>query len=151
MEKQCYIISKVLIKEKDLFLVLRAQEEVSFSDTYQFREKIKSKKIFIKLYKKKMWWFPMVRSEIESKMRELFSPVSIIFEPVKHRAIKINCYFSIKKHSAYRSSYSESGKMKHRTFECYYCSNFYLKKHLRNSYKTEAEYLKFFTISSFKI
>ena len=78
--------------------------------------------------KEKFSGFPIVRSEIENKTKKLFLPVDIVFNPTKHRATKINCYFSSQKHFTYRSSYSEAYKIKHRrAFECYYCSNFYLK------------------------
>lgn len=72
-----------------------------------------------------------LKSEISDsfKVRQLFLSIDIIFEPVKHKSIKINCYFFTQKHLAYRGTYEEPDTVKHsRTFECYYCSNYHLKK-----------------------
>ena len=97
--------------------------------------------------------FPAVRSETENKTRQLFSPVGIIFDPVKHKAIKINYYVSTEKHLAYRTTYKEVGTVKHsKDFECYCCSNYYIKKsNTKNMSKNALEYLVFFTILTRRI
>ena len=43
--------------------------------------------------------------------------------------MKINCYFSTRKHLAYRKTFKEASAVKHsRAFKGYYCSNYYTKK-----------------------
>ena len=68
----------------------------------------------------------IVFKEYDKKEKKMFFPIHIIYEPVKHQKMEINCYFSNQKQLAYRSTYAEGGKLKDScTWECYYCSNYY--------------------------
>ena len=64
--------------------------------------------------------------------------IYVIFDTVKHKKIKIDCYFSTQKHLAIRIAFNKSDKMKHNEeYECHHCSKFYARKstyerHIKN-------------------
>ena len=76
---------------------------------------------------KKFSGYEIVTSECENEEKTLFTPTSILFDPVKHHKYKIDCYFSTEKHLVYRALMSggKSGTARHSgTFKCYYCSTY---------------------------
>ena len=67
--------------------------------------------------------FHIACMEYDKKARKKFSPTDIIYKPVKHQKIKINCYFSNQMHLAYRSTYTDDNKLKHGSaWHCLCCS-----------------------------
>ena len=76
--------------------------------------------------------FHIARFEAENEVRTLFSPIDIIYDPVKHFKIKINYIFSTNKCLAYRSTYNvdkKGKKIKHdKASQSYYCSNYYIRQ-----------------------
>ena len=72
--------------------------------------------------------------------------------------MKINCYFSTKKHLAYRKTFKASAVKHSRAFKGYYCSNYYTKKQktkkqtiMKNISKVALEYLVFHTILTLRM
>ena len=66
----------------------------------------------------------IMRIEAENKKEKMFVRIDIIYDLVKQRKIKINCYFSTNKQFAYIKSFNEGEKIRHRRgWRCHYCSN----------------------------
>ena len=76
--------------------------------------------------------FHIVRIEAENGISVIYYPIDIIYDPVKHFKIKINCFFSTDKRLHYRSTYNVNKKDKKikysKASQCYYCSNYYMRK-----------------------
>ena len=73
--------------------------------------------------------FNIVRLEHSKKIMQKFIPIEIIYKPVKNCNEIINCYFSNKINSAFRSTLSENGILRQGTaFQCHFCSNYYGRK-----------------------
>ena len=68
--------------------------------------------------------FNIVRLEYSKKIMQKFIPIEINYKPVKNCNEIINCYFSNKINSAFRSTLSENGILRQGTaFQCHFCSN----------------------------
>ena len=85
--------------------------------------------------------FTLVRLEFDNEIRKDFTPVDIIYKPVKKENEILNCFFTDKVHLAFRASYNETKKwksLKHScAFQCYFCSKFWIRKsrlecHIKN-------------------
>ena len=71
----------------------------------------------------------VVRVENERSIRKKFSPIDIIFKPVRKVTETIQCFFSTEIYLAYRTTFNESEKIRHGgARQCYCCSNFDGKK-----------------------
>ena len=75
--------------------------------------------------------FNIVRIEIDQKIRQNFSPIDILYKPVKKEDEVIDCFFTDKMSLTYRATYSTGNekKLKHScAFRCHFCSKFFLSK-----------------------
>ena len=76
--------------------------------------------------------FTLVRLEFDNEIRRDFTPVDLIYKPVKKENEILNCFFTDKLHLAFRASYNETTEwktLKHScAFQCYFCSTFWTRK-----------------------
>ena len=92
-------------------------------------DKQKMKKIVSSCIVEKHRGFDIVSIAYGRTQRTKFSPIDIIYKPVKKWNDIIDFYFSIDLASAYRAEYSTGKSLRHaRAYQCYYCSSYYIKK-----------------------
>ena len=73
--------------------------------------------------------FNIVRLEFNRKLRQKMSLIDIIYKRVKNETENIKCFFSKRINMAYRLTFNENKKIRHRTaFQCYFYSNYYGRK-----------------------
>ena len=124
-ENQCFQINRILNKNNFFLRVFELKEK--------FRALIKQdpKKNVIRDLSscifEKFNDFNIARLEFSKKLREKMSPIDIVYKPVKKETENVECLFSQKINTAYRTTFSENEKTRHgTTFQCYFCSNYYL-------------------------
>ena len=72
--------------------------------------------------------YNIISSEFSRKVRRHFTPINIIYKPVKKKNDKILCHSTTDTSKAYRSSCNSNGKIKHGfAYECFYCSKFFVR------------------------
>ena len=85
--------------------------------------------------------FTIVRLEFDNEIRKEFTPVDIIYKPVKKENALLNCFFTGKLHLAYKAVYNETTKWEKLrstcAFQCYFCGKFWTRKgklatHMKN-------------------
>ena len=129
-ENQCLTINRILSKNGLFLRVFKLKDKFHFL----IKQGPEKKNIIRKLSGciiEKFNGFTVVRIEFDRRLRQKFSPIDIIYKPVKKEDEIIECFFSEKMNLAYRTTYSEDKKMtlKHGTaFQCYFCSNYYCRK-----------------------
>ena len=70
--------------------------------------------------------YNIISNEFSRKVRRHFTPINIIYKPVKKKNDKILCYSTTDISKAYRSSCKSNGKIEHGfAYECFYCSKFF--------------------------
>ena len=127
-DDQCYTINHILNKY-NLFLRVYEQKEKFRYITNTEKDKRKIIREVSSCVKEKFNGFLIVRVDFDNEIQKNFSPIDIVYEPVKNQNEIINCYFTDKIHLAFRSTFSESGKIKHTSaFRCYYCTKFFSRK-----------------------
>ena len=139
-ENQCFKINTILNKYNMFLRVFELKNKFR----YLFKQNSKQKNILSEVsacVTERFNGFTTVRIEFDNKIRRNFTPVDIIYKPVKRENEILNCFFTQKLHLAYRTSYNETKKwetLKHScAFQCYYCSKFYTRKgkldiHMKN-------------------
>ena len=59
-----------------------------------------------------------MRIEFDNQIRRNFTPVDIIYKPVKRENEILNCFFTEKLHLAFRATYNETKVWKTLTSSC---------------------------------
>ena len=129
-ENQCQTINQILSENK---LFLRVYE---FKDKFRYltEDTADNKKIIRELsscINEKFNGSNIVRIEFDQKIRQNFSPIDILYKPVKKEDEIIYCFFTDKMSLAYRKTYSTGNekKLKHGcVFRCHFCSKFFCRK-----------------------
>ena len=139
-ENQCFKINTILNKYNMFLRVFELKDKFR----YLFKHNSEQKKIVNEVSAcviERFNGFTIVRLEFDNKVRQNFTPVDIIYKPVKRENEILNCFFTEKLHLAYRTSYNETKiwkTLKHTcAFQCYYCSKFWTQKgkldvHMKN-------------------
>ena len=130
-ENQCYTINHILNKN-NLFLRIFEQKDKFRYITNTEKDRKKIIREVSSCVKEKFNGFIVVRIDFDQKIRQKFSPIDIIYKPVKNQNEIINCYFTDKIHLAYRTTYSDSSKtnaIKHsNAFRCHFCTKFFCRR-----------------------
>lgn len=72
--------------------------------------------------------YEVVRHKSNRKMRRIFNPIDVIFEPVRHQKHK-TFFFFFYKTLVYKTSYSDHDKISSgNCYDCCHCSKFYIQK-----------------------
>ena len=129
-ENQCQTINQILSDNK---LFLRVYE---LKDKFRYltEDTADNKKIIRELsscINEKFNGFNIVRIEFDQKIRQNFSPIDILYKPVKKEDEIIDCFFTDKMSLAYRTTYSTGNekKLEHGcAFRCHFCSKFFCRK-----------------------
>ena len=103
-EKQCFPTNKFLLQEKFFFRVYKLKKKVMYLMHTSSQGNTIIGDLSCCINDKGSH---IVRTKTESKIRELYSPIDIIYDTVKHCKIKSNWFFSTKKHLVYRSTYNK--------------------------------------------
>ena len=127
-EDQCYTINHILNKF-NLFLRVYEQKEKFRYITNTEKDKRKIIREISSCVKEKFNGFIIVRVDFDNEIQRNFSPIDIVYKPVKNQNEIINCYFTDKIYLAFRTTYSEGEKIKHtNAFRCYYCTKFFSRR-----------------------
>ena len=127
-EDQCYTINHILNKF-NLFLRVYEEKEKFRYITNTEKDKRKIIREISSCVKEKFNGFIIVRVDFDNEIQRNFSPIDIVYKPVKNQNEIINCYFTDKIYLAFRTTYSEGEKMKHtNAFRCYYCTKFFSRR-----------------------
>ena len=135
-EDQCYTINHILNKN-NLFLRVYEQKEKFRYITNTLKDKKKIIREISYCVKEKFNGFIIVRVDFDQEIQKDFSPIDIVYKPVKKENETIDCFFTDKIHLAFRTTFTEGEKTKHTSaFRCYYCTKFFsrkerLEKHLK--------------------
>ena len=139
-ENQCFQINTILSRH-DMFLRVF---ELKDKFRYIIKQNSEEKKFFNELYAcvvERFNGFTIVRLEFDNEIRKEFTPVDIIYKPVKKENAILNCFFTDKLHLAYKAVYNETtkwDKLKSTcAFQCYFCGKFWTRKnklatHMKN-------------------
>ena len=139
-ENQCFQINTILSRH-DMFLRVF---ELKDKFRYIIKQSSEEKKFFNELSAcvvERFNGFTIVRLEFDNEIRKEFTPVDIIYKPVKKQNAILNCFFTDKLHLAYKAVYNETKKWdKLRStcaFQCYFCGKFWTRQaklatHMKN-------------------
>ena len=139
-ENQCFQINTILSRH-DMFLRVF---ELKDKFRYIIKQNSEEKKFFNELSAcvvERFNGFTIVRLEFDNEIRKEFTPVDIIYKPVKKENAILNCFFTHKLHLAYKAVYNETtkwDKLKSTcAFQCYFCGKFWTRQtrlatHMKN-------------------
>ena len=139
-ENQCFRITTILSRH-DMFLRVF---ELKDKFRYIIKQNSEEKKFFNELSAcvvERFNGFTIVRLEFDNEIRKEFTPVNIIYKPVKKENAILNCFFTDKLHLAYKAVYNETtkwDKLKSTcAFQCYFCGKFWTRQtklatHMKN-------------------
>ena len=139
-ENQCFQINTILSRH-DMFLRVF---ELKDKFRYIIKQNSEEKKFFNELSAcvvERFNGFTIVRLEFDNEIRKEFTPVDIIYKPVKKENAILNCFFTDKLHLAYKAVYNETtkwDKLKSTcAFQCYFCGKFWTRQtklaiHMKN-------------------
>ena len=130
-EDQCYTINHILNKNNLFLRVYELKDKFRYITNTE-----KDKKNIIReissCVKEKFNGFIIVRVDFDQEIQRNFTPIDIIYKPVKNQNEIINCYFTDKMHLAYRMTYNvatQTDKLKHTNpFRCHFCTKFFCRK-----------------------
>ena len=128
-ENQCFKINTILTKYNMFLRVFELKDKFR----YLFKQNCEQKRIINEVSAcviERFNGFTLVRLEFDNEVRRDFTPVNIIYKPVKRENEILNCFFSENLHLAFRASYNESAKTIKSScaFQCYFCSKFWTRK-----------------------
>ena len=127
-EDQCYTVNHILNKH-NLFLRVYEEKEKFRYITNTEKDKRKIIREISSCVKEKFNGFIIVRVDFDNEIQRNFSPIDIVYRPVKNQNEIVNCYFTDKIYLAFRTTYSEGDKIKHtNAFRCYYCTKFFSRR-----------------------
>ena len=139
-ENQCFKINTILSKYNMFLRVFELKDKFR----YLIKQNNEQKKIVNEVSAcliERFNGFAIVRLEFDNEIRKDFTPVDIIYKPVKKENTILNCFFTEKLYLAYRATYNETKVWKtlrnSNAFQCYFRSKFYIRKskldyHMRN-------------------
>ena len=139
-ENQCFQINTILSRH-DMFLRVF---ELKDKFRYITKQNSEEKKFFNELSAcvvERFNGFTIVRLEFDNEIRKEFTPVDIIYKPVKKENAILNCFFTDKLHLAYKAVYNQTTKWDKLTsscaFQCYFCGKFWTRQtklatHMKN-------------------
>ena len=139
-ENQCFKINAILSRYNMFLRVFESKDKFR----YIIKQNSEQKKIFSEVSAcviERFNGFTIIRLEFDNEIRKDFTPIDIIYKPVKKQDTILNCFFTDKLHLAYKAVYNETTKwekLKHScAFQCYFCSKFYIRKakldyHIKN-------------------
>ena len=139
-ENQCFQINTILSRH-DMFLRVF---ELKDKFRYIIKQNSEEKKFFNELSAcvvERFNGFTIVRLEFDNEIRKEFTPIDIIYKPVKKENAILNCFFTDKLHLAYKAVYNETTKWDKLTsscaFQCYFCGKFWTRQsklamHMKN-------------------
>ena len=139
-ENQCFQINTILSRY-DMFLRVF---ELKDKFRYIIKQNSEQKKHFSEVSAcvvERFNGFTIVRLEFDNEIRKQFTPIDIIYKPVKKENAILNCFFTDKLHLAYKAVYNETtkwDKLKSTcAFQCYFCGKFWTRKnklatHMKN-------------------
>ena len=139
-ENQCFQINTILSRH-DMFLRVF---ELKDKFRYLIKQNSEQKKFFSEVSAcvvERFNGFTIVRLEFDDEIRKEFTPVDIIYKPVKKQNAILNCFFTDKLHLAYKAVYNETTKWQKLkstcAFQCYFCGKFWTRKtklttHMKN-------------------
>ena len=136
-EDQCFIINHILNKS-NLFLRVYEQKKKFRYITNTRKDNKKVLRDISACVTEKFNGFLIVRIDFDKEIQKDFTPIDIVYTPVKNENETIKCFFTKKIHLAFRTSYTTGEKIKHTSaFRCYYCTSFFVRKerfekHLKN-------------------
>ena len=136
-EDQCFIINHILNKS-NLFLRVYEQKKKFRYITNTRKDNKKVLRDISACVTEKFNGFLIVRIDFDKEIQKDFTPIDIVYTPVKSENETIKCFFTKKIHLAFRTSYTTGEKIKHTSaFRCYYCTSFFVRKerfekHLKN-------------------
>ena len=130
-ENQCFKINTILTKYNMFLRVFELKDKFR----YLFKQNSEQKKIVNEVSAcviQRFNGFNLVRLEFDHQIRRDFTPIDIIYKPVKKENEVLNCFFTDKLYLAFRATYNETTKwkrLKHTcAFQCHFCSKFWTRK-----------------------
>ena len=130
-EDQCYTINHILNKN-NLFLCVYEKKDKFRYITNTEKDKKNIIREISSCVKEKFNGFIIVRVDFDHKIQRNFTPIDIVYKPVKNQNEIIDCYFTDKMHLAYRTTFNETiktDKLKHtNAFRCHFCTKFFVRK-----------------------
>ena len=139
-ENQCFKINTILSKYNMFLRVFESKDKFR----YVIKQNSEQKKIFSEVSAcvvERFNGFTIIRLEFDNEIRKDFTPIDIIYKPVKKQDTILNCFFTDKLHLAYKAVYNETTKWEKlknsHAFQCYFCSKFFTRKtkldnHMKN-------------------
>ena len=139
-ENQCFQINTILSRHEMFLRVFELKDKFR----YIIKQNSEEKKFFNELSAcviERFNGFTIVRLEFDNEIRKEFTPVDIIYKPVKKENAILNCFFTDKLHLAYKAVYNEItkwDKLKSTcAFQCYFCGKFWTRQtklaiHMKN-------------------
>ena len=139
-ENQCFQINTILSRHEMFLRVFELKDKFR----YIIKQNSEEKKFFNELSAcvvERFNGFTIVRLEFDNEVRKEFTPVDIIYKPVKKENAILNCFFTDKLHLAYKAVYNEItkwDKLKSTcAFQCYFCGKFWTRQtklatHMKN-------------------
>ena len=139
-ENQCFKINRILNKHNMFLRVFELKDKFH----YILKQNSKQKQYFSEISAcviERFNGFTIVRLEFDNEIRKEFTPIDIIYKPVKKLEAILDCFFTKQLHLAYKAVYNKTKNIDdHRSscaFECYFCGKFWVRKqrleiHMKN-------------------
>ena len=125
----CYHINDFLA-ERNYFLRVFELKNKFREIRLKKSEKTTTKKELYSCIVSKFDGYELVSSQFSRKTRRTFTPINIIYRPVKSPILSVVCYATNDISKAYRSIISQQGTITRsgNAFECYYCYRYFIRK-----------------------
>ena len=129
-ENQCFKINTILSRHGMFLRVFELKDKFR----YVFKQNSEQKKIISEVSAciiERFNGFTIVRIEFDNEIRTEFSPIDIIYKPVKKQNEILNCFFTDKLHLAYRATYNECQRDTTKNacvYPCHFCNKFFIRK-----------------------
>ena len=139
-QNQCFTVNNILSRHNMFLRVFELKDKFH----YLIRQNNQQKRIVNEVSAciiERFNGFTIVRLQFDNQIRKDFSPIDIIYKPVKKRHAILNCFFTDKLHLAYKALYNETvewDKLRSAyAFQCYFCGKFWTRQkrldmHMRN-------------------
>ena len=119
-EDQCFIINHILNKSNLLLRVYEQKKKFRYI-TNTRKDNKKVLRDISACVTEKFNGFLIIRIDFDKEIQKDFTPIDIVYTPVKSENETIKCFFTKKIHLAFRTSYTTGEKIKHTSaFRCYY-------------------------------
>ena len=131
-ENQCFTVNRILSRHNMFLRVFELKDKFH----YLIKENNERKRYVNEVSAcviERFNGFTIVRLEFDNQVRKEFSPIDIIYRPVKKQHAILNCFFTDKLHLAYKASYNETLEWEKLrsgyAFQCYFCGKFWTRQH----------------------